>query len=310
MEAEDAMALSLITTGRIDREIMESAKLQAVKKSGLMELYMPEPVESLGGLGNLKAYLYNRKIGFTDGRRGVPKGIILTGLPGAGKSLSAKVTASIFDMPLLKLDFSGLKGSLVGESEQKIKAATALADAIGKCVIWIDEIEKAIGGVQSSNHSDGGTTAAMFGHLLTWMQETKSKVFIIATCNDMDDLLNISQGALLRRFDDIFFVDVPTYGERIQILTLMNERYGTAIHTEHMEMAKNWTGAEIEKFVKSSVYDGVDAAFGNIHPIYEQNKANIDRARDWAKVNARRANDEEVIDKTQKDQKVRKLKVS
>lgn len=290
MEAEDAMAFSLITTGKIDRESMENAKLQAVKKSGLMELYLPEPESNLGGLESMKQYLHNRKNGFFNNTKAAPKGILLAGLPGAGKSLSAKVCASIFEIPLLKLDFASLKGSLVGESEKNVRLATQMADAIGCCVLWLDEIEKALGGVQSSNHTDGGTTSAMFGHLLTWMQETKSKVYIVGTCNDMEDLLSASQGALLRRFDDIFFLDVPTFSERCTILKIMNDRYETEIDNEYMARAHNWTGAEIEKFVKASVYDGADLAFSNVHPIFEQNRENIDKMRNWAKVNARRAN--------------------
>lgn len=139
-EAENAIAHSIITTGGIDRKIIEDAKLQSVKKSGLMELYMPEPESNLGGLQCLKEYLHSRKIGFTDENLPTPKGILLTGLPGSGKSLTAKVTASVFGFPLLKLDISSLKGSLVGESERKMKQATQLADAIGECVIWVNKL--------------------------------------------------------------------------------------------------------------------------------------------------------------------------
>jgi ATP-dependent 26S proteasome regulatory subunit len=307
-EAENAMALSIITSGTFTREILEDAKLQAVKKSGLMELSMPVPESDLGGLDNLKQYIHHRKRGFVESHLPTPRGILLAGLPGSGKSLSAKVTASVLGFPLLKLDIAGLKGSLVGESEKKMRQATQLADAIGECVIWVDEIEKALGGVQSSNKTDGGSTSGMFGHLLTWMQETESNVYIVATCNDIDDLLNISQGALLRRFDDIFFVDVPGLNERIQILDIMNARYGTQIDKEAMARAHNWTGAEIEKFVKASVFDGEDDAFNNIHPIFEQNKDNIHKARTWAMNNARPANvriDESAVE----NKKVRRLQI-
>jgi SpoVK/Ycf46/Vps4 family AAA+-type ATPase len=289
-EAENAFARSLIATKGFDREIIEEAKLQTIRKSGVMELFLPEPIESLGGVERLKSYLFNRKQGFFDDAKPTPRGILVTGLPGCGKSLSAKVTASIFGFPLLKLDISSLKGSLVGESEQKMRQATQLADAIGEAVIWMDEIEKDIGGVQSSHHTDGGTTSAMFGHLLSWWQETSARVFFFATCNEMQPLLNISQGALLRRFDDIFFMDVPSALERRQILAIMNQRYQTEIPMDMTTKMINWTGAEIEKFVKASVFDGVDEAFSNIHPIYEQNRDNIDKVRNWAKTNARWAN--------------------
>jgi hypothetical protein len=307
-EAENAFALSLISTGGLQRSIIEDAKLQTIRKSGIMELFMPEPLESLGGVERLKNYLFNRKEGFFDEAKPTPRGILVTGLPGCGKSLTAKVTASIFGFPLLRLDISGLKGSLVGESEQKMKQATQLADAIGEAVIWLDEVEKSLGGVQSSNHTDGGTTAAMFGHLLTWWQETKARVFFFATANEMEPLLNISQGALLRRFDDIFFMDVPTQQERLQILEIMNRRYNTAIDPGVTAKMQNWTGAEIEKFVKASVFDGADEAFENIHPIYLQNKVNIDKVRNWAKDNARWASlpDEGVVNG---NKKVRRLSI-
>lgn len=289
-EAENAFARSLIVTKGFDREIIEEAKLQTIRKSGVMELFMPEPIDQLGGVDRLKSYLFNRKDGFFNDAKPTPRGILVTGLPGCGKSLTAKVTASIFGFPLLKLSISSLKGSRLGESEEKMRQATQLADAVGEAVIWMDEIEKDIGGVQSSNHTDGGTTSAMFAHLLTWWQETSAKVFFFATCNEMEPLLNISQGALLRRFDDIFFMDVPSALERRQILAIMNQRYQTEIPMDMTAKMINWTGAEIEKFVKASVFDGIEEAFSNIHPIYEQNRDNIDKVRNWAKTNARWAN--------------------
>jgi SpoVK/Ycf46/Vps4 family AAA+-type ATPase len=302
-EAENAFARSLIATGGFDREIIEEAKLQTIRKSGVMELFMPEPIDQLGGVDRLKSYLFNRKDGFFNEAKPTPRGILVTGLPGCGKSLTAKVTASIFGFPLLKLSISSLKGSRLGESEEKMRQATRLADAVGEAVIWMDEIEKDIGGVQSSNHTDGGTTSAMFAHLLTWWQETSAKVFFFATCNEMEPLLNISQGALLRRFDDIFFMDVPSLAEREQILAIMNKRYQTEIPMDLCVNMSNWTGAEIEKFVKASVFDGVEEAFANVHPIYEQNRDNIDKVRNWAKSNARWASTRE----DQSNGKVRRL---
>lgn len=304
-EAENAFARSIISTSGFNREIIEESKLQTIRKSGVMELSLPEPIENLGGVDRLKAYLFNRKVGFFDDNKPTPRGILVTGLPGCGKSLTAKVTASIFGFPLLKLNISSLKGSRLGESEEKMRQATRLADAVGEAVIWMDEIEKDIGGVQSSNHTDGGTTSAMFGHLLTWWQETSARVFFFATCNEMEPLLNISQGALLRRFDDIFFMDVPSVVERRQILEIMNRRYKTDISMDMTAKMVNWTGAEIEKFVKASIFDPVDEAFFNIHPIYEQNRENIDKVRNWAKTNARWANTVDDHD----NGKVRRLKI-
>jgi len=289
-EVENVIALSLVEKKTISKKILEAEKLQAIRKSGLMELYEPVPEDELGGLEPLKKYIHNRKKGFENENLPRPKGILLVGLPGAGKSLSAKVTASVLDFPLIRLDIASLKGSLVGESEAKMRQALSLIDAVSPCVVWIDEIEKALGGVQSSNRTDGGTTSAMFGYLLTWMQESKSPKFIVATSNDIDDLLSISQGALLRRFDDIFFVDLPSEKERIEILNIMNCRYNTDIPTNIVSNMEGWTGAEIEKFVISSIYDGIEDAFVNIKPIYHQNRDKIEKAREWAKFNARFAN--------------------
>jgi len=291
-EAENAFALSLVESKKFSKTIIENEKLNAVRKSGLLELYRSVPIEELGGLKPLKRYILNRKRGFEDPSLPTPKGVLLVGLPGAGKSLTAKVVASVLDMPLVRLDISSLKGSLVGESEQKMRQALSLIDSISPCVIWIDEIEKALGGVQSSNRTDGGTTSAMFGYLLTWMQESKSKKYIVATSNDIQDLLAISQGALLRRFDDIFFVDLPSAEERREILAIMNARYKTTIDLALASKMEGWTGAEIEKFVIASLYDGIDEAFANTKPLYEQNREVIELAREWAKFNARIANSE------------------
>jgi len=298
-EAENSFALSIVTKGNLDKGVIEEEKLQAVRKSGLLELSMPVDEKELGGMDKLKQYIHARKVGFTDPKMPTPRGILTVGLPGGGKSLSAKVIASILGYPLLKLDISSLKDSLVGASEQKMRQALELIDAISPAVVWIDEIEKALGGVQSSNRTDGGTTSAMFGSLLTWMQESEKPKFMVATCNEISEILAISQGALLRRFDDVFFVDLPSLREREEILKIMIERYGLVDHkhvTDNWDpdiaaKMEGWTGAEIEKFAKACLYDGVQEAFGNIRPIYEQNKDVIERARHWAEHNARIAND-------------------
>ena len=291
-EAENAMALSLVTEKTFSKSVIEAEKLQAVRKSGLMDIYEAVPETELGGLNSLKRYIHRRKRGFGDPTFPGLKGVLLTGVPGAGKSLSAKVIASVFDIPLVRLDIASLKGSLVGESEQKMRQALALIDAISPCVVWIDEIEKALGGVISSARSDAGTTANMFGSLLTWMEESRTRKYIVATCNDIDDLLTISQGALLRRFDDIFFLDLPSTEERVAILAIMNARYGTTLESAMVERMDCWTGAEIEKFVVAGIYDGPDEAFGRIKPIFHQNREKIERAREWASLNARQASEE------------------
>jgi len=290
IEAENAFARSLIETKKFSREILDQEKLQAIRKSGLMEIWNPEPIENVGGLDVLKKYIYNRQRGFQDPKLPTPKGILLAGLPGSGKSLSAKAIASVLNVPLIRLDLGTLKGGLVGESEANMKKATKLIDAIGDCVVWLDEVEKALSGVQSSGKTDGGTGSNMFGQLLTWMQESKEAHYVVATCNDIDDLLALSQGAFIRRFDDIFFVDLPNKSEIKEIYGIMCKKYGADQFDIDMEKLEGYTGAEIEKIVKSAMYDGIDAALAQVKPISRQNKLVIDNARKWAENNAILAN--------------------
>jgi SpoVK/Ycf46/Vps4 family AAA+-type ATPase len=132
-----------------------------------------------------------------------PKGLLMVGTPGTGKSLSAKAIAG-GQMPLLRMDVGALMGGLVGQSEGNMRQALKVAEAVAPCVLWIDEIEKALGGM-GGGETDGGTTTRVFGTLLTWMQETKSPVYVVATANDVRSL----RPELLRRFDDVMFVDLP-----------------------------------------------------------------------------------------------------
>ena len=294
-EAENAFARSLIESKTYDRAILENEKLQVIKKSGLMEIWPATDRTLLGGLDNLKQYIDNRQAGFYSDSLPTPKGILLTGIPGTGKSLASKTIASVLNMPLIRLDLGTLKGSLVGESEANMRKAFQLIDAVSPCVVWIDEIEKSLSGTQSSGKTDGGTSSNMFGQLLTWLQESTEQHYIVATCNDIESLLSLSQGALIRRFDDIFFVDIPSENEIKEILSIMFKKYRVE-STETLQIdtkrLNGYTGAEIEKIVKNSLYDGIETALKNVKPIAQQNKAVIDKARQWAKNNAIMANGE------------------
>ena len=148
----------------------------------------------------------------------------------------------------------------------------------------------------------------MFGQLLTWMQESKSYRYIVATCNDVQPLLNISQGALLRRFDDIFFVDLPNEGERKEILKIQNAKYNAEIPEDWVGKLDGFTGAEIEKLCKSSRYEGAEAALALTHTVFEQNKELINTMRSWATKNARPAN-KGFIDKKAKTATASKTKI-
>jgi MoxR-like ATPase len=305
VEAETAFALSLVRKKRFCSQAITEQKMQMIRRSGLMEFWPPVPVEHVGGLDLFKQYLANRKKAFEAGNEHLPKpkALLLVGIPGTGKSLSCKAAASILGWPLIRLDISSLKGSLVGESERQIRQATATIDAFGRAVVWLDEIEKAFAGVKSSGRTDGGTTSAMFGHFLTWMQETRSPVLVMATANNIHEL----PPEFLRagRFDAMFFVDVPTLDERIEIIRIMNERYRSAIPEDYTEKLQGWTGAEIEQLAKDSLFDGLDEAFGNIVPLSKTMKEEITALQEWARTRARRANTPEATDATRTIRRIR-----
>lgn len=305
-ESETAFALSLVLKKEFSSDVITSQKMQMIKRSGLMEFWPPVPEGDVGGLGRLKKYLANRKSAFDPGNEHLPKpkALLLVGIPGTGKSLSCKAAASIFGWPLIRLDISSLKSSLVGESEQKMRQATATIDAFGHAVVWLDEIEKTFSGVKSSGSTDGGTTSSMFGHFLSWMQETKSPVLIMATANRLKDL----PPEFLRagRFDAMFFVDLPSSNERTEIIKIMNNRYKASIPVEHTEKLNGWTGAEIEQLAKDSLFDGFDEAFENIIPLSKTMKEHINELRQWATTRARPANTKGV-DETDTRKPVRRI---
>jgi len=289
-EAETAFALSLVVQKKFCPKIITEQKMQMIRRTGLMEFWPPVPVDQVGGLDLFKQYISNRMKAFEPGNDHLPKpkAILLVGIPGTGKSLSCKAAASILSWPLIRLDISALKGSLVGESERKIRQATTTIDAFGKAVVWLDEIDKVFSGVKSSGHTDGGTTSSMFGHFLVWMQETTSPILIMATANNIAQL----PPEFLRagRFDAMFFVDLPTLKERCRIIEIMNARYITSIPDTHAEMLSGWTGAEIEQLAKDSLFDGLGAALENIVPLSKTMKEDITALREWAKTRARKAN--------------------
>ena len=175
-----------------DTEMILRQKKQMVKKSGLLELIdTPENLDSIGGMNALKKYLTNKaKIikRIAEARRygvAIPKGVFIVGMPGCGKSLCAKASAALFESPLLKLDMGSMMGKYVGESEANLRKAIRIAEAVAPCVLWIDEIEKGFSGVGGK---DNDTMTRMFGYFLSWMQDKKSSVFIIATANNADAL--------------------------------------------------------------------------------------------------------------------------
>ncbi len=288
-QAECSYALSIIQTGFVSTKVVTNSKAQMIRKSGLMEFWTPESIKNVGGLGNLKSFIESRKKAFDiDSNMPKPKGVLLVGIPGTGKSLSCKATASIMGWPLIRLDIGGLKNSLVGESERRMREATKVIDAFGEAVIWLDEIEKAFAGTKSSGETDGGTSASMFGHFLTWLQETKTPVLVMATANDISKLP--PEFIRAGRFDATFFVDLPTPDERREVLLIMNQRYGTDVPLEKADDLNDFTGAEIEQLVKDSLFDGYETALQQLVPLARTMPEEIKNLQKWAKTRARLAN--------------------
>ena len=303
-EAETAMALSLVKRRCFDPEIITEQKKIMIRRTGLMEFWPPVPLDQVGGLGPFKQYLTNRMKALEPGMDHLPKlkALLLVGIPGSGKSLSCKAAASLLNWPLIRLDISALKGSLVGESEKKMRQATATIDAFGKAVVWLDEIDKGLDGVRTSGHTDGGATSGMFGHFLTWIQETTSPILVMATANNISGLPPEFMRA--GRFDAMFFVDLPSTEERIEIIRIMNQRYDSSIPETMAERLQGWTGAEIEQLAKDSLFDGLDEAVQNIVPLSRTMKEDITALCEWARTRARRANSN---DETDNHKKVRRI---
>ena len=213
-----------------DRSLILQEKEQLIKKSGLLEIInFSESVDDIGGLENLKDWLNKKAYVFNNLDKAikfgvdVPKGIMIIGMPGCGKSLTAKATAGLFGIPLVRLDVGRLLGKYVGESEENMRKALQLSEAISPCVLWIDEIEKAFSGV-GSNVGGHEVTTRLFGQFLTWMQEKDNTVFIVATANDISRM----PPEFLRkgRFDELFFVDLPNGEERRKILEIHLKKRG------------------------------------------------------------------------------------
>jgi SpoVK/Ycf46/Vps4 family AAA+-type ATPase len=253
VEAENAFALSLVQSGTIRPDLIAGEKARTLKRGGLVEVIEAKTgLEQVGGLESLKRWLNRRRPAFGSAARSyglpVPKGVLIVGIPGSGKSLTAKATASALQVPLLRLDMGRVFGGLVGQSEANLRAVIRTAEAIAPCVLWIDEIEKGFSGGSSGGSSDGGTSSRVLGSFLSWMQEKEKPVFVVATANDVSKL----PPEFLRkgRFDDLFFVDLPEASERSAIWSIVIGRHGrkpTAINCDELAReTQGFTGAEIE----------------------------------------------------------------
>src|SRR5882724_9474982 len=225
-EAENVFAKIIVKDERLSAEDVSEVfaeKQQIIRKSGLLEYYATnESFSHVGGLSVLKDWLQKRAITFTDEARKfglpAPKGILILGVQGCGKSLCAKAVSSMWQQPLLRFDMGRMFGSLVGSSEENVRRAIAVAESVAPAILWVDEIDKAFAGAQASGMIDGGTTARVFGTFLTWLSDKTAPVFVVATANDISQL----PPELLRkgRLDEIFFVDLPRRDERLEIFRI------------------------------------------------------------------------------------------
>ena len=240
-------------------------KAQAVKKSGLLEIIQTrESLDSIGGLDVLKDWLLKRRHAFSQAARdfGLPpaKGVLIAGIPGTGKSLSAKATATVFGVPLLKLDAGRIFAGLVGQSEANVRSIIQTAEAIAPCVLWIDEIEKGLAGGRASGSTDGGTATRVFGSFISWMQEKTAPVFVVGTANDVSCL----PPELLRkgRWDELFFVDLPNQEERQAIWSIQITRFKRdPAHFDIAQLARasdGFTGSEIEAVFTEALFNSFE----------------------------------------------------
>jgi SpoVK/Ycf46/Vps4 family AAA+-type ATPase len=307
MEAKNVLKGGVVATRELSEAIIPfivKEKAQIIRKAGVLEYYdQTVTMQEVGGLDGLKDYATLTRAAFSSKARAAgvdtPKGVLLVGPPGSGKSLSAKAIAG-GQMPLLRMDVGALMGGLVGQSEGNMRSALKVAEAVAPCVLWIDEIEKALGGM-NGGESDGGTTTRVFGTLLTWMQETSAPVYVVATANDVRSL----RPELLRRFDDVMFVDLPNAASRLEILNVHLTKRKHKVSGKLDDVVRStwsFSGAEIEKvvklagkraFVSQKELTAADllAAAKSIVPISATMKAQIDEIRSWASTRAIPAGD-------------------
>lgn len=261
------LALALASKQQVDDSDIEKVleeKKQAIRQTGILEFFQTaESLKNVGGLQNLKSWVKMRKDAFTEEARryGIPnpKGVLLAGIQGTGKSLSAKTIAHEWRLPLLRLDSGRLFGGIVGESESRVRQMIQLTEAIAPCVLWIDEIDKAFGNISSGMDGDSGTSRRVFGSLITWMQEKTTPVFIVATANNV----RILPAELLRkgRFDEIFFLNLPNETERQDIFKVhLNRLRPSRVRQFDLGLlarqAKDFSGAEIEQVIIDAMHIG------------------------------------------------------
>ena len=282
-EAEGAYSLSLVRHGRIEPSTIWQLKAQMLKKSGLVSVHRgTETFASLGGLEALKAFCKRSMLrqGHSDPLKR-PRGVLLLSPPGCGKSAFAKSLGNEVGRPTLSLDIGSLYGSLVGETERRVRQALQIIEAMAPCVAFLDEIDKGLSGVASSGQTDSGVSARLFGSFLSWLNDRTSDVYMIATCNDISKLPPELTRA--ERWDSIQFLDIPGPQQRQAIWKLYISTFGLDAN-QRLPKDDNFTGAEIKSCCRlAALLDLplVDAA-RNVVPIASTAAESVDRLRSWA----------------------------
>lgn len=310
-EAEKVYQKAKVTSGRLSEselDIILSEKKQLIRRNGILEfIEEDETIDSVGGLDELKRWLKQRNFAFTDRAREYglpkPKGMLILGVPGCGKSLIAKTTSRLWGLPLLRLDMGRVyDGSTVGRSEANLRDALKTAESVAPAILFIDEMDKAFAGSSGSADSDGGTSSRIFGSFLTWMQEKTSSVFVMATANRVERL----PGEFLRkgRFDEIFFVDLPTKEERQEIFEVHLSKRRCDIERFDIEqlatVCDGFSGSEIEQAIIAAMYEAfaqdreftqldIIAASRATMPLSRTMTEQVTALRDWARQRARPA---------------------
>ncbi len=308
-EAENAFARAMVSKGQLtvkELDVILDEKCQVIKKTGILEFIKSNfNMDDIGGLENLKKWLVKRNNSWLgkaqkDYNLPSPKGILITGVPGCGKSLTAKAMSALWQLPLLRLDVGKIFSGLVGSSEENMRKAIQTAEAVAPSILWIDEIEKGFG--NAGGEMDGGTSTRVFGTFLTWMSEKTKPVFVIATANNIHAL----PSEMLRkgRFDEIFFVDLPTKTERKVIFKLhLEKRLNGSLSKDFKitdtllnklaDLTEGFVGAEIEQVVIAALFeafsenrvleeDDLYKVIKNTVPLSTTQAEQILAIRDWA----------------------------
>ena len=309
-QVKKIFAKTLIRNNRLDEKCLDqiiAEKKLIIGRNQVLDFYdTKETISNIGGLDQLKNWLKIRSRAFSQEAKDyglpTPKGLLMLGVQGTGKSLTAKAVSSLWRLPLLRLDVGRIFGSLVGESEGRIRQAINIAETISPCILWIDEVDKAFAGLQGAQ-GDSGTSARVFGTIITWMQEKTKPVFVVATANDIS---KIPMEFLRKgRFDEIFFVDIPNSRERLEIFKIHITKTGRDIHNYELpklvDTSKGFTGAEIEQTIKDAMYlafadderdyttEDILQAINETVPLSTMMENEITALRSWAEKHARKA---------------------